>query len=104
MGVRFEAGPRVRSHAVKLSGAVKRLVFLLGVVVTILGVMVLNDPAAVGPYNCGTALAPKRFVQGENAGLCKEQIRWRRRLGGAVFVVGVVAVALPGPRCLLADD
>ena len=81
------------------------MVFLVGIAVTVLGVMILNDPAAVGPYNCGTALAPKRFVQGENAGRCVEQIRWRRRSGAGVFAVGVIALVLPGGyRCLLTDD
>lgn len=85
-------------------GAVKRVVFLVGVVIVILGVLILNDPAAVGPYNCGTALAPKRFVLGENAQRCEAQIRWRRLLGAGVFGVGAVALILPGPRCLLDDD
>ena len=89
----------------RLPGAVKRFVFLIGIAVTILGVLILNDPAAVGPYNCGTALAPKRFVQGENAGRCNEQIRWRRSLGAGVFVVGAIALVLPGGfRCMLIDD
>lgn len=89
----------------KVPGAAKRVVFLTGIGVTFLGMLILNDPAAVGPYNCGTALAPKRFVQGENAGRCNEQIRWRRTLGGGVFAVGVVALVLPGGfRCMLTDD
>ena len=85
--------------------AVKRSVFLVGIVITILGVMILNDPAAVGPYNCGTALAPKRFVLGNNAPLCAAQVRWRRWLGAGVFSVGALALILPGGyRCLLTDD
>jgi hypothetical protein len=95
--------PGLRSPAVRLPGPVKRLVFMVGVVVTFLGVLILNDPAAVGPYNCGTALAPKRFVQGENAERCDAQIRWRRLLGAGVLAVGVVGL-LPGHRCLLTDD
>ncbi|MGH9011274.1 MAG: hypothetical protein ACRDYF_15735 [Acidimicrobiia bacterium] len=87
-----------------MSGAVKRVVFLVGIVVAILGMLILNDPAAVGPYNCGTALAPKRFVLGENARRCEAQINRRRWLGGGVFAVGAVALLLPGPRCLLTDD
>jgi hypothetical protein len=97
------AWARVRSPAVRI-GSVKRLVFLVGVVVLIFGVLILNDPAAVGPYNCGTALAPKRFVLGDNERRCNEQLRWRRWLGAGVFAVGAVAVILPGPRCLLTDD
>ena len=81
------------------------MVFLIGIAVTILGVLILNDPAAVGPYNCGTALAPKRFVQGENAGRCVAQVRWRRWLGAGVFGVGAIALVLPGGfRCMLTDD
>jgi hypothetical protein len=90
---------------VKVPGSVKRVVFLVGIAITILGVLILNDPAAVGPYNCGTALAPKRFVQGENAGRCNEQLRWRRGLGAGVFAAGVIALVLPGGfRCMLIDD
>lgn len=89
----------------RVPASVKRVVFLTGLAVTVLGVMLLNDPAAVGPYNCGTALAPKRFVQGENAGRCVEQIRWRRWLGAGVFAVGTLGLVLPGGyRCLLTDD
>jgi len=81
------------------------VVFLTGLAVAFLGVLILNDPAAVGPYNCGTALAPKRFVQGENAGHCDEQIQWRRALGGGAFAVGAIGLVLPGGfRCMLTDD
>jgi hypothetical protein len=90
---------------VRVRAAVKRVVFLIGIVITFLGVMILNDPAAVGPYNCGTALAPKRFILGNNARLCASQIRWRRSVGAGVFAVGTVALILPGGyRCLLSDD
>jgi len=90
---------------VRVPAAVKRLVFLIGIVITILGVMILNDPAAVGPYNCGTALAPKRFVLGDNAKRCADQVQWRRWLGAGVFSVGALALILPGGhRCLLTDD
>ena len=89
----------------RVPGAVKRVVFLVGIAVTFLGVLILNDPAAVGPFNCGTALAPKRFVQGENAGRCDEQVRWRRTLGAGVFAVGALFLVLPGGfRCMLIDD
>ena len=81
------------------------MVFLIGIAVTFLGVLILNDPAAVGPFNCGTALAPKRFVLGENAGRCNEQVRWRRTLGAGVFAAGALFLVLPGGfRCMLIDD
>ena len=86
------------------SGAVKRLVFLVGVAIVILGVIFLMDPVAAGPYNCGTALAPKQVLQPEKARACAPQLRQRRVYGGAIFVVGAVAVIVPGPRCLLTDD
>ena len=98
-------GRRLRSSAVRVPGSVKRVTFLLGLAVTIFGIMILNDPAAVGPLNCGTALAPKRFVQGENAGRCAELLRTRRWSGAGVFAAGVIALVLPGGyRCLLVDD
>jgi hypothetical protein len=84
--------------------SIKRLVVLIGVVVVILGALILMDPVAAGPYNCGTALAPKQVLVPEKARVCAPQIRQRRWFGGAIFAVGAVAVMLPGPRCLLTDD
>jgi hypothetical protein len=90
---------------VRIPGPVKRVVFLAGLAITFLGLMILNDPAAVGPINCGTAIAPKRFVLGENAGRCAELLRTRRWSGAGVFAVGAIALILPGGyRCLLTDD
>ena len=86
------------------SGAVKRLVFLVGVAVLILGTIFLLDPVAAGPYNCGTALTPKQVLQPEKARICAPRLRQRRWYGGAIFAVGAVAVVLPGHRCLLTDD
>ena len=93
----------IRSFVVK-SGPVKRVVVLVGVVIVILGIIFLMDPVASGPYNCGTALAPKQVLQPEKARACAPQLRQRRVYGGAIFAVGVVAVIVPGPRCLLSDD
>jgi hypothetical protein len=92
----------IRSTAVTV-GSVKRFVFLVGVVVLILGSLILMDPVAAGDHNCGTALAPKQFVQ-SGAEICDAQLRRRRWLGGGIFAVGALAVILPGPRCLLTDD
>jgi hypothetical protein len=86
------------------TGPVKRMVFLIGVVIMILGVIFLMDPVAAGPYNCGTALTPKQVLVPEKARICAPRIRQRRWYGGAIFAVGAVAVVLPGPRCLLVDD
>lgn len=85
-------------------GAVKRFTFLVGVVVVILGAIILMDPVATGPHNCGNALAPKPGLLPEIAERCEPGINHRRWLGGAVFAAGAVAVILPGPRCLLIDD
>jgi hypothetical protein len=79
------------------------LVFLVGVVVLFLGTLILMDPVSVGDHNCGTAVAPKKFVQ-TDVRLCETQIRQRRWLGAAIFAVGAIALTLSGPRCLLADD
>jgi hypothetical protein len=79
------------------------LVFLVGVVVLFLGTLILMDPVSVGDHNCGTAVAPKKFVQ-TDVRLCETQIRQRRWLGAVTFAVGAIALVLPGPRCLLADD
>jgi len=84
-------------------GSVKRLVFLVGIVVVMLGVLILMDPVSAGDHNCGTALAPKRFVQ-TDIRLCKAPLRRRRWLGAGIVVVGAVALTATGPRCLLADD
>ncbi|MEW6474227.1 MAG: hypothetical protein AB1679_18400 [Actinomycetota bacterium] len=89
---------------IKARGAVKRLVFLVGVVAVTLGALILMDPVAAGDHNCGTALTPKQFVLPENAERCETQIRRRRWLGTGILAVGAVALILAGPRCLLADD
>ena len=94
---------RVRCPVVT-SGAIKRFVFLVGVVIVILGAMILMDPVAAGPYNCGTALTPKQVLVPEKSRICQPQLRKRRWLGAGVFAVGAVALILPGPRCLLVDD
>ncbi len=86
------------------SASVKRLVFLVGVVVVILGSMILMDPVAAGPHNCGTALTPKPGILPEIARRCEPHLKRKRWLGGGVFAVGALAVAIPGPRCLLVDD
>ena len=85
------------------AGSVKRFVFLVGIVITILGVMILNDPVSAGDHNCGTAVAPKKFVQTDKR-LCQGQLHQRRWVGAVVFVVGVAPLFIVGPRCLLADD
>ena len=84
-------------------GSVKRFVFLVGIVISILGVLILMDPVSAGDHNCGTALAPKKFVQTDKR-LCKAPLRQRRWAGAVVVVVGAAALIIPGPRCLLADD
>jgi hypothetical protein len=85
------------------AGSVKRLVFLVGVVVLLLGVLILTDPVSAGDHNCGNAVAPKKFVQ-TDIRLCKAPIRAHRVTGAVVVVVGAVALFATGPRCLLADD
>lgn len=86
-----------------MSGALKRLVFLVGVVILFLGVLILNDPVSASGHNCGTSLAPKRFVQ-TDIRRCQAPLRERRRVGAGVVVVGGLALVVTGPRCLLADD
>jgi len=85
------------------AGAIKRLVFLVGVVILILGVLILNDPVSADGHNCGTSLAPKRFVQ-TDIRRCQGPLRERRRVGLGVVVVGGLAMIVTGPRCLLTDD
>jgi hypothetical protein len=80
------------------------LVFLVGIVVVILGTMILLDPVAVGAHNCGTALTPKPGVLPEISRRCEPRLNRKRWLGGGVFAMGALAVAIPGPRCLLTDD
>lgn len=87
-------------------GTIKRLVFLAGVVISLLGMMFLLDPVAVaaGAHNCGTALSPKQVVVPEVAERCETRINRRRWLGAGIAVVGALALVLPGPRCLMVDD
>lgn len=85
-------------------GAVKRLLFLSGIVVVILGSIILLDPVAAGPHNCGTALTPKPGILPEISKRCAPHINRKRWLGAGVFVVGALAMTIPGPRCLLVDD
>jgi hypothetical protein len=85
-------------------GSVKRFAFLVGVVVLILGTIILMDPVATGAHNCGTALTPKPSLLPEIAERCRPRLNRRRWLGGGITAVGALAVILPGPRCLLADD
>ena len=85
-------------------GVVKRLTFLTGIVIVILGSLILLDPVASGAHNCGTALTPKPGILPEIARRCAPRINRRRWLGGGVFAVGALAMAIPGPRCLLEDD
>jgi len=85
------------------AGSIKRLVFLVGVVISILGVLILMDPVSAGDHSCGNAVAPKKFVQGD-VRLCRSQIRQRRWAGAATVAVGAVALMVTGPRCLLAED
>lgn len=80
------------------------MVFLAGVVVLILGWMILLDPVASGAHNCGTALTPKPGILPEISRRCAPHLNRKRWLGGGVFVVGALAVTIPGPRCLLEDD
>jgi hypothetical protein len=94
---------RIRSTAVTI-GAVKRLVFLCGIVVAILGSIILLDPVASGPHNCGTALTPKPGILPEISRRCAPRINRKRWVGGGVFAVGALAMTIPGPRCLLVDD
>ena len=85
------------------AGSVKRLVFLVGVVVLILGMLILTDPVSAGDHNCGNAVAPKRFVQ-TDIRLCKAPLRAHRFIGAGVVVVGAVALIATGPRCLMTDN
>jgi hypothetical protein len=84
-------------------GSIKRLVFLVGVVIEILGILTLMDPVSAGDHNCGNAVAPKRFVQ-TDIRLCHGPIHQRRVAGAAVVVIGTTALIVTGPRCLLAED
>jgi hypothetical protein len=84
-------------------GAIKRLVFLIGVGTLFLGVVILNDPVSASGHNCGTSLAPKRFVQ-TDIRRCQAPLRERRWFGAGVVVVGGLALIVTGPRCLLTDD
>ena len=86
------------------NGELKRVTFLLGLVVLICGMILLIDPIAVDDRNCGSALLRKSLGERRYAERCDARLDRRRLPGFALSVVGACAVVSIGPRCLLEPD
>ncbi len=86
------------------TGDVKRLGFLMGLVLLFLGAMVLNDPMSVEERNCGSALMRKK-VDGERYAVrCDAMLDRRRWPGFIMFGTGAVLVLRIRPGVMLASD
>lgn len=86
------------------SGDLKRLGFLMGLILLFLGAMLLNDPMSVEERNCGSALMRKK-VDGEQYAIrCDAKLDRRRWPGFVMFGTGAVLVVRIRPGVLLASD
>lgn len=83
------------------SGEVKRLTFLLGLILLFCGAIVLIDPTAVNDRNCGSAVLRKQLHERRYAERCDAKLDGRRLPGIAMFAVGACIVVGIGPRSLL---
>ena len=88
------------------SGWVKRATVLVGLTVVLLAVALLTYPVSGGDLECGSVLIPgNRFVPPQTySRQCDAPMRRRRWVGGAILVLGSVAVVGAGPRSLVAAD
>lgn len=82
----------------------KRVTFLLGLIVLFCGAILLIDPTAVDDRNCGSALLRKELAERRIAERCDAKLDRRRLPGFAMFTVGACIVVRIGPRCLLEPD
>jgi hypothetical protein len=87
-----------------VKGEAKRLAFIVGLVVTICGAIVLIDPMAVEDRNCGSALMRKTLHEARYAERCDAKLDRRRVPGFAMAALGALVVLRIGPRCLLEPD
>jgi hypothetical protein len=85
-------------------GDVKRLTFLLGLIVLFCGAILLIDPVAVNDRNCGSTLLRKPLAERRYAERCDARLDSRRLPGFAMFIAGACMVLGTGPRCLLEPD
>ncbi len=93
----------VPSSAVN-SGDLKRLMFLVGLVLLFAGAILLNDPMAVEDRNCGSALMRKEPELERIAVRCDEKLDRRRWPGFIMFGAGAALVVSIRPGVLLAPD
>lgn len=87
-----------------MKGEVKRVTFLLGLVLLICGAILLIDPTAVEDRNCGSALLRKDLDERRYAERCDAKLDRRRLPGFAMSALGACVVLRIGPRCLLEPD
>jgi hypothetical protein len=85
-------------------GELKRVTFLLGLILLFCGAIVLNDPMSVEDRNCGSAIMRKSLHERRFAERCDAKLDRRRLPGFAMFAVGALVVLKIGPRCLLEPD
>jgi hypothetical protein len=86
------------------SGDMKRLGFLLGLILLFAGFILLNDPMAVEERNCGSALMRKPVDERRYEVRCDAKLDRRRWPGFIMFGTGAVLVIRIRPGVLLAPD
>ena len=86
------------------SGEVRRLTFLLGLILLFCGAILLIDPIAVDDRNCGSALLRKPLGERRYAERCDTKLDRRRLPGFAMSIVGASVMVRIGPRCLIEAD
>ena len=93
----------VASAAVK-TGDVKRLGFLVGLILLFAGFILLFDPMAVEERNCGSAIMRKKVEVQRYAVRCDAKLDRRRWPGFIMFGTGAVLVVRIRPGVMLASD
>jgi hypothetical protein len=82
----------------------KRLGFLVGLVLLFAGAILLNDPMSVEERNCGSALMRKPVIEQRYAARCDAKLDRRRWPGLIMFGAGAVLVIRIRPGIMLAPD
>jgi hypothetical protein len=86
------------------TGDMKRMAFLVGLVLLFAGFILLFDPMAVEDRNCGSAIMRKEHVEQPYAERCDAKLDRRRWPGFITFGLGAVIVVRIKPGIMLAPD